>query len=117
MKERIETIIWLAEEQFKDNEVATIKVLPDTIQAIKNLVKENKELREENHLQRSRLNSKIEELINELDEEYKKSQEMFNKLYEIEETDMQDYYDMREALAIMQTTSHLQRKLGELLGG
>ena len=61
--------------------------------------------------------SKIEALIKELDKEYKKSQKAFDKLYEKEKTDMQEYCDMREALTIMQTTSHLRGKLGELLGG
>ena len=84
MEDRIETLIWVAEEQFKDNEVATIKVLPETIQTIKNLLKENEELHkiEQEH---QLTNGELRERVKELEEENKimKNRQGIGKITEL----------------------------------
>ena len=57
----------------------------------------------------------VERLIKELNNEYIKQEEIFNKHFEKENRDMQDYYIQKEATNTMQEISWLEGNLEELL--
>lgn len=59
--------------------------------------------------------SKIDELLKELNNEYRKSEEIFNKHFEKETRDMNDYYIQKEATSIMQEISWVIGKIEEML--
>lgn len=61
--------------------------------------------------------SKVRDLLKELNNEYIKQEEIFNKHFEKENRDMQDYYIQKEATNIMQEISWLEGKIEELLEG
>lgn len=60
---------------------------------------------------------KVKEILNEINKEYIKQEERFNKHFEKENRDMQDFYIQKEAINIMQELSWVEGNLEELLEG
>lgn len=58
---------------------------------------------------------KVKDILNEINKEYIKQEEIFNKHFEKEERDMQDYYIQKEATNTMQELSWVEGKLQDLL--
>lgn len=84
----------------------------ETERYIRNLEKKINKL-EENYIPKSL----VRDLLKELNNEYIKQEEIFNKHFEKENRDMQDYYIQKEATNIMQEISWLEGKIEELLEG
>ncbi len=60
---------------------------------------------------------KVKDILNEINKEYIKQEEIFNKYFEKENRDMEAYYIQKEATGIMQELSWVEGKLQELLEG
>lgn len=58
---------------------------------------------------------KIKDILNEINKEYIKQEKIFNKHFEKENRDIQDYYIQKEATNIMQELSWIEGKLQDLL--
>lgn len=58
---------------------------------------------------------KIKDILNEINKEYIKQEKIFNKHFEKENRDIQDYYIQKEAINIMQELSWIEGKLQDLL--
>lgn len=58
---------------------------------------------------------KVKDILNEINKEYIKQEEIFDKHFEKENRDMQDYYIQKEATNIMQELSWIEGKLQELI--
>ena len=69
------------------------------------------ELKEENEKKKQ----KIKDILNEINKEYIKQEKIFNKHFEKENRDIQDYYIQKEATNIMQELSWIEGKLQDLL--
>ena len=115
----------------KQKGLATEKETEEYIRSLESKLnkekEKNKELEEENKLQRQQLNSAfdngfihkdlLKNLLKEINKEYLRNEEIFNKHFEKENRDMQDYYIQKEATNIMQEISWLEGKIEELLEG
>ena len=60
---------------------------------------------------------KVKDILNEINKEYIKQEEIFNKYFEKENRDMEAYYIQKEATGIMQELSWVEGKSQELLEG
>lgn len=90
----------------------------------KRVLKENEELKHKYDKSLSDLvkaeketipTQKIKDILNEINKEYIKQEKIFNKHFEKENRDIQDYYIQKEATNIMQELSWIEGKLQDLL--
>lgn len=95
----------------------------DAINKAIKLRKENEELKADNYELNNRITDllenisvqKVKDILNEINKEYIKQEEIFDKHFEKENRDMQDYYIQKEATNIMQELSWIEGKLQELI--